>query len=89
MKSEPLRNSHEWVSRYYLESLREDADRYRWLKSRTKLELFSCPSKWNRVDGSEFTTSHTLAADDTRHAPAKSLDETIDAAMRLTIGQQK
>ena len=63
--------------------LRKDAERYRWLKSRSGLELRSLPRSdiWARIDGSTFIASHYLAEGGTQHAPAESLDATIDAAM--------
>ena len=64
-----------------------DANRYRWLKSRVQLQLSSereyC--EWTRQDGSKFYASHYLAEGGTQHAPAESLDETIDKAMKIQI----
>jgi len=61
----------------------EDAQRYNWLRSRQKLDLRSDCTKWTRKDGTRFTASHYLAEGDMRHGPAETLDETIDAAMRV------
>ena len=64
-------------------ALRKDAERYRWLKSRQGLTLRSekQPNLWRRIDGTEFSATHSLAEGGTQHAPADSLDATIDAAM--------
>lgn len=64
-------------------ALEKDAARYRWLKSRTGLELRSepQPNVWTRMDGTKFSATHYLAEGGTQHAPADSLDATIDAAM--------
>lgn len=68
-----------------IERLRADAARYAWLKSRKGLYLRSepQPNVWKRLDGSKFSATHSLAEGNTRHAPADSLDATIDAAMRV------
>ena len=34
-----------------------------------------------RIDGTEFSATHSLAEGGTQHAPADSLDALIDAAM--------
>ena len=62
-----------------------DACRYRWLKSRNGLSLYSekLPNTWTRSDGSIFTCSHCLSEGGTQHAPGSSLDEIIDNAMSL------
>lgn len=61
----------------------QDAARYRWLKSRQRLALWTehGGEKWTRPDGTKFQASHFLAENGTRHAPAEGLDATIDAAM--------
>jgi hypothetical protein len=66
-----------------IERLRADAARYAWLKSRKGLSLRSeqQPNVWTRLDGSKFSATHSLAEGHTQHAPADSLDATIDAAM--------
>jgi hypothetical protein len=63
--------------------LEKDAARYRWLKSRQGLTLRSekQPNLWKRLDGTEFSATHSLAEGGTQHAPADSLDALIDAAM--------
>ena len=65
------------------EALRKDAERYRWLANRTGLDLRSepRPNKWKRMDGTTFSATHYLAEGGMQHAPADSLDATIDAAM--------
>ena len=64
-------------------TLRADAERYRWLKSRQGLTLRTekQPNVWKRIDGTEFNATHSLAEGGTQHAPADSLDALIDAAM--------
>jgi hypothetical protein len=64
-------------------ALEKDAARYRWLKSRNGLDLRSEPQPtiWTRMDGTKFSATHYLAEGGTQHAPADSLDATIDAAM--------
>lgn len=64
-------------------ALEKDAARYRWLKSRKGLTLRTepQPNVWKRIDGTEFSATHYLAEGGTQHAPAESLDATIDAAM--------
>ena len=64
-------------------ALREDAERYRWLRSRQGLTLRTekQPNGWRRMDGTEFKATHSLAEGGTQHAPADSLDALIDAAM--------
>ena len=66
-----------------IEALRKDAERYRWLKSRKGLDLRSAPqpNKWTQMDGTVFSATHYLTEGGTQHAPADSLDATIDAAM--------
>lgn len=59
-----------------------DAARYRWIKSRTGLTLRTDGSIWQRPDGSTFIATHYIAADGTQHAPADSLNATIDEAMK-------
>lgn len=63
------------------EALRADAERYRWLRDQTALDLRTDGMRWTRQDGSVFISSHILSSGDTRHAPYPSLDATIDAAM--------
>jgi hypothetical protein len=64
------------------DALRADAERYRWLRSRTGLTLRSDYGTWTRPDGSKFTSTHYLAEGHTQHAPADSLDAAIDAARK-------
>jgi hypothetical protein len=64
------------------ESLRRDAERYRWLRNRVGLDLRSTNGKWTRPDGTVFEASHYLAEGGTQHSAAESLDATIDAAMK-------
>lgn len=61
----------------------DDAQRYNWLRSRKGLVLRSDCGTWTRPDGTKFTASHYLADGDMQHGPAETLDETIDAAMRV------
>jgi len=62
---------------------RADAERYRWIKSRKGLDLRTEHDHcvWTRIDGSKFCATHYLAEGGTQHAPAESLDATVDAAM--------
>ena len=62
---------------------KQDAERYRWLKSRKGLTLRSETdhSVWTRLDGTKFNATHYLAEGGTQHAPSESLDATIDSAM--------
>lgn len=64
-------------------ALEKDAARYQWLKSRRGLTLQSerQPNVWKRIDGTEFSATHSLAEGGTQHAPTDSLDSLIDAAM--------
>lgn len=57
--------------------------RYRWLKNRQGLTLRSekQPNVWKRMDGTEFSATHSLAEGGTQHATDDSLDALIDAAM--------
>jgi len=68
-------------------SIKEDAARYRWIKSRNGLTLTSIPQPnlWKRQDGTAFYASHSLAEGGTQHAPKETLDETIDEAMVVTL----
>lgn len=63
------------------ESMRKDAERYRWLRDAKGLSLRSDGSKWTRSSGEQFIASHHLCAFDTSFAAFKSLDEVVDAAM--------
>lgn len=63
------------------ESLRADAERYRWLRDAKGLSLRSDGSKWTRSNGEQFIASHHLCAFDTSYAAFESLDEVIDAAI--------
>jgi putative hemolysin len=63
------------------ESLRKDAERYRWLREAKGLSLRSDGSKWTRSSGEQFICSHHLCAFDTSYAPFESLDEVVDAAI--------
>jgi len=63
------------------ESLRADAERYRWLRDAKGLSLRSDGSKWTRSNGEQFICSHHLCAFDTSYAAYESLDEVIDAAI--------
>jgi hypothetical protein len=64
------------------EALRVDAERYRWLKSRSGLELRSDRMLWEDLrTQKKFVSTHYLAEGGTQHAAEPSLDETIDAAM--------
>lgn len=64
----------------------KDAERYRWLKTRKKLSITADTpaTKWTREDGSTFLSAYTLCEGETQHAPAESLDEMIDEAMRIS-----
>lgn len=66
-----------------IDTLKEDAARYRWLKAQKGLSLTTDNMTWTRPDGSTFISSHLLAANDTQHAPCETLDETIDVAMGI------
>jgi hypothetical protein len=67
----------------HLNELEGDAARYRWLKSRRSLILRSEPTRWERLDGTTFYSTHHMADFDTQYAPAESLDAMIDGAMRV------
>jgi hypothetical protein len=73
----------DYVPRVDAEALRKDAERYRWMRSRKGLTLRSepQPNVWKRTDGTEFCATHYLSEGGTQHAPADSLDATIDAAI--------
>ena len=60
-----------------------DALRYRWLKQQRNLRLVSDGGTWAREDGSIFRASHQLAAGGTQFAPMPTLDEAIDAAIKV------
>lgn len=66
-----------------VQQYKADAERYRWLKSRHGLTLRAekQPNLWTRMDGTEFSATYSLAEGGTQHAPAESLDATIDAAI--------
>lgn len=66
-----------------VQALRKDAERYRWLQSRNGLTLRTekQPNVWKRMDGTEFSATHSLAEGGTQHAPAESLDALIDEAI--------
>jgi hypothetical protein len=64
-----------------VESLRRDAERYRWLRDREGLCLRSDSTRWKRPDGTMFIATHYLAEGGTQHASADGLDATIDAAI--------
>lgn len=66
-----------------LKRIAEDAARYRWIRSRKGLVLQSDCGIWTRPDGTQFSASHYLAEGGTQHTPEESLDETINAAMRI------
>lgn len=60
-----------------------DALRYRWLKQQRNLRLVSDGGTWTREDGSIFRASHQLSAGNTQFAPMPTLDEAIDAAVKI------
>jgi len=61
----------------------KDAERYRFLRDLNGLELRSTYQTWTRHDGSKFNSSHYLAGNDTAFSAYETLDETIDAAMKV------
>jgi len=62
-------------------ALQKDAERYRWLREQKGLTLRSWNMIWTRPDGTQYVSTHYLAADGTQHASCETLDETIDVAM--------
>lgn len=62
---------------------KQDAERYRWLKTQHGLDLRSDNMQWIRMDGSKFLSAYRLCGDDIAYAPYETLDETIDEAMKL------
>lgn len=60
-----------------------DAARYKWLRNCRELNLRTDGSQWLTPDGRKFVCSHRLECNGTRHAPQETLEETIDAAMKL------
>lgn len=65
-----------------------DALRYRWLKQQRNLRLVSDGGTWAREDGSIFRASHQLSAGNTQFAPMPTLDEAIDAAIKVQSEQE-
>lgn len=64
---------------------KQDAERYRWLRSQYGLTLESSGMQWTRIkDGSKFIASHRLCANDRIFSAFETLDETIDEAILLT-----
>ena len=70
-----------------LDRLEQDAELYRWLRSRHSLMLWADGSKWARKDGSIFVASLYLAENGMQHAPQETFDATIRAAMILRAEQ--
>lgn len=68
-----------------MSTMKEDAKRYRWLKKQRNLTLRSCPSVWvDFYTKEKFISPYYLAAGDIQFGAARTLDEMIDNAMRLT-----
>jgi len=66
--------------------IEKDAARYRWLKSRSNLEMRSYPANYMKITndkGDSFYASHYLAEGNTSHASLDCLDATIDLAMMV------
>lgn len=68
------------AARIEWEAIKEDAKRYRWLKSAKGLELRSDGSRWSN-HGESFIAPFSMAANNTRYGAFPSLDELIDSAM--------
>jgi hypothetical protein len=66
------------------DALREHALMYRWIKDAKGLELRTESMRWTRPDGSVYTSTHYLSANDMQFSAAPTLDETIRAAMSMT-----
>lgn len=65
-------------------SIKQDAELYRWLKSKKPLELYTLrPVVVTREDGTKFTARYYLAADHKEYPACPSLDEAIKLAMKL------
>ncbi len=60
-----------------------DAERYRFLRDLNGIELRTVCQGWIRPDGSRFNASHYFAGNDTAFTAYETLDETIDAAMKV------
>lgn len=71
-----------------LQRMAKDAERYRWLRSRVGLELREGRGTWRDRYGTWFVATHYLSEGGTQHAPAPSLDETIDAAMAVAAERE-
>lgn len=77
-------------ARRMLSETGKDAQRYAWLKSRKNLTLQSARnSVWFKPNGESFVAPYYLAEGGAQHAPMPSLDEAIDAAMRVDTGKEK
>ncbi len=63
-------------------ALREDAERYRWLRSRGGLTIRPDGGWWTREDGTRFFSPYLLRADEVQCSGEESLDAAIDAARR-------
>ena len=76
-----------------LKSLREDAERWRFLKSQKSFSVYPDGGEWMRVDGSKFICTYRLVVNGTVFSPYADLDTTIDAARLYftegTQGEQK
>lgn len=71
-------------------TLKKDAARYRWLKSRKGLCLRSEWQFWKKVNGPTiFSSTHYLADGGTVYGPAPTLDDIIDGAMKLDAERKK
>lgn len=63
-------------------ALREDAERYRWLREQPYLNLLTDGGIWTRSDGSTYYVSHVLSAGRKQFATFETLDGTIDNARK-------
>lgn len=67
-----------------VKATKQDALRYRWLKSREDMTLRTerAPVLWSPRSGTAFHGTYSLSEGGTWHTPAASMDALIDAAMK-------
>lgn len=71
-----------------IDSLRADAERYRWLKTQKGLTLESDNMIWTRINGSKFMSPYRLCGNDIAYESCETLDKTIDTAMLVEKNKQ-
>ena len=72
-----------------LKSLRQDAERWRFLKSQKSFSVYPDGGEWMRVDGSKFICTYRLVVNGTVFSPYADLDTTIDAARLYFTDENK